>query len=645
MRKGLLFTLCLSILLSGFSQFDEELKHHSEDEINRYTKSIFQTDNIFNYHYDIVFHRIEHSVNPNQNYISGSVTSYFVPDANFGSTIRFDFSHAFTVNAILYHGDTVSYNLANYVLEIFLQGGPTAGQIDSVRIEYEGVPGGQSGFVQDYHGPLSPNVPIIYTNSEPYWSRDWWPCKQSLSDKIDSIDIILTMPQQYKSASNGLIVSDVVDAGKRTTHWKHRYPIVHYLVAYTITNYQFSMQKVEMPNGDSLEIHNYLWPEDYNNHNTPSDIIIDIMQFYNQKFLPYPYSDEKYGQATWTRNGAMENQTMTFTGNYTTTLMAHELAHHWFGNYVTCGSWPEIWLNESFATFAAAIVLEELFDESDWLNWKTSTITSVTNQLEGSVFVYDTVSASNVFNYRMVYQKGAIMLNMLRWELGDEDFYQGIQNYLLDTAIAHKFASSDQLIQHWEDEGDTSLTGFFADWLYGQGYPQYDVVFNQDNLNQLSVNIQQTTTHPSVEFFEMHVPIRFSGLTEDTILIFHHTVNDQDFMASLGFEVTDAAFDPDKWLLTRYPTINGMTSSFSSKGQFIIYPNPATKKILINCPGDQPVDLLEIYDASGKLVHQELNIYAPDGNMEMDITFLKPGKYFVSASTSIGKWSGSFIKE
>ncbi len=627
------------------AQDEQEMKDHSHSEYERYYKNLVSTSGIFDYNYNVIFQRIEHSINPYQLFIDGTVTSYFIPDANMTTSLKFDFAQSYTIDHVLYHGDTVNYTLTNYILDIALPAAPASGQVDSVEIVYEGAPPGSTGFIQDFHGPLSPTDPIIYTNSEPYWSRDWWPCKQSLTDKIDSVDIVITCPQQFRSASNGLILYDTVVNGLRTTHWQHRYPIAHYLVAYTVSNYQLHKQYVEMPNGDTLELHNYLWPEDFANNNTPGSVIIDIMEFFNERFMPYPYADEKYGQATWTRNGAMENQTMTFTGNYTTTLMAHELAHHWFGNYVTCATWQDIWLNESFATYAAALVLEELFDESDWLNWKNSTINSVTNSLDGSVFVYDTIDASSVFNYKMVYQKGAIMLNMLRWEIGDDDFFQGIRNYLGDTAVAHKFANRHQLISHWEQEADTALNDFFADWLYGEGFPVYDVVFSQEANNLLNINIKQTSTHPSVDFFEMHVPIKFSGIETDTVLVFHHLHDDQDFTALIDFQVSEAKFDPNKCLLTKNPTINGMTSAFSAPKEFSVYPNPTSSSIYLSSPGEKPIELLEIYDDAGKLVYRDEKLYEPDGTVQVDVSAFAAGTYYISITNLASNWTGSFIKK
>jgi aminopeptidase N len=600
-----------------------------QKESARYQKMIRQSGGIFQYGYNVIFQRIEHRIDPAQLYIDGSVTTWFIAEASLGTQLRFDLAQSFTIHQILYHGNNLTYTHSDKILTISLPQVIPAGTTDSVTIVYEGPPGSNTGLEQGYHGILSPNTPMVFTNSEPYFSRDWFPCKQSLDDKIDSIDIILINPAQYQTASNGLIVSETVSGGFRRTHWKHRYPIAHYLVAYAITEFSLFKQFVTMPNGDTLEIHNYLWPEDIANNNYPGNILIDIMEFYNDLFLPYPYSREKYGQATWTHGGAMENQTITFTQNYNVNLMAHELAHHWFGNYITCGSWPEIWLNESFATFAAAIVYEQFYEQAVWMNWKSSTIDYVTSDPSGSVFVNDTSSFATVFNYRLVYQKGAIMLNMLRWELGDQAFYQGIRNYLNDPDLAHGFASADDIISHWEETADTILTGFFEDWLFGEGYPVYEILFTQDADHTLHGVLSQETTHPSVDFFEMRVPVLFVGENNDTVLIIHHLTNHQSFTFQPGFEVTQTTLDPQRWLLTRDASVNKIELPANSENRIKVSPNPAKNKVTIHYPFYQHEVRITLLDQGGKTVMITQPEPQNRGVMEIDLGNFSSGIYMV----------------
>src|SRR5207253_4921949 len=123
------------------------------------------------------------------------------------------------------------------VLQVNFAGSINAGILDSISIYYKGPPA-NTGFGSFYQGTHA-GAPIIWTLSEPYGSRDWWPCKNGLDDKADSIDIFVTNPVTYKAASNGILQSKTITNGgtKITAHWKHRYAIATYLMCFAVTNY------------------------------------------------------------------------------------------------------------------------------------------------------------------------------------------------------------------------------------------------------------------------------------------------------------------------------------------------------------------------------------------------------------------------
>src|SRR5690606_1979392 len=139
---------------------------------------------------------------------------------------------------------------------------------------------------------------------------------------------------------------------------------------------------------------------------------------------PYPFPSEKYGHAQFSWPGGMEHQTMSFMGNFAFELIAHELIHQWFGNMVTCGSWQDIFLNEGFATYLTGVCVENLLEEQWWDRWKSVRKDIVFEKPDGSIFVSDTTEVPVIFNGRLTYTKGAYLLHMLRWILGDESFFR-----------------------------------------------------------------------------------------------------------------------------------------------------------------------------------------------------------------------------
>ncbi|NJO89138.1 MAG: M1 family metallopeptidase [Chloroflexia bacterium] len=316
-------------------------------------------------------------------------------------------------------------------------------------------------------------------------------------DKADSIDLVIIHPTTYKAAGNGKLISENVINGKMHTHWKHRHPITAYLVAFAVTNYSTYSDYVPMDDGDPIEILNYVYPEDlsYAKVNTPATI--EIMQLYNRLFITYPYRDEKYGHAQFGWGGGMEHQTMSFMVNFGFGLIAHELAHQWFGDYITCNSWKNIWLNEGFATYCESLTHEFGLSGENWANWKRNEINYITEEPGGSLFVNDTTSENAIFSGRLSYAKGGMVLHMLRGEVGDTAFFRGIRNYLQDEKLANAFASTENLQAHMEGESGKDLDYFFKDWVYGQGYPSYSFYWGQDENGIGTIKITQTQSHSS----------------------------------------------------------------------------------------------------------------------------------------------------
>ncbi len=572
-------------------------QHHHEDLIN------FRT-NEFTLDYDVKYHRMDWEVDPSQYYIKGTVTTYFTPVVSNFQDLNFDFSATLNVNQITYHGQPVTYSqLGNDNLLINLPSIIAEGQVDSVTISYEGVPTetGFGSFIQTTHN----DDPIVWTLSEPYGAKEWWPCKQDLNDKVDSIDVYVRTPEAYRVASNGVLTSETIVGADKIYHWRHRYPIPAYLVAIAVTNYAVYSDYVPVDGAEPIEVLNYVFPESLASAQNQTPQIIEIMELFNDLFGLYPFADEKYGHAQFGWGGGMEHQTMSFMVNFSYGLMAHELAHQWFGDKVTCSSWEDIWLNEGFATYLTGLTNEYLGSEQEWTNWKQGRINSIVSQPDGSVWVDDTTSVGRIFSGRLSYNKGSMLLHMLRWKIGDEDFFQGIRNYHNDPDHAFAYAYTSDLQDALEGQSGQDLDEFFDDWFYGEGYPSYNVKWAPTE-SGIRILLEQTTSDPSVDFYEMPVPIRVFGESQQMDLRLDHEFSGQFFDVELPFQPESIEFDPELWLVSTNNVIEEVTTGLSDplqETEVQVFPNPVKHLLevqLLN--GAQAIDYIDVFDVNGRLL-------------------------------------------
>ena len=571
--------------------------------------------------YDLVYQRMDWEVNPNVNYITGNVISHFKPTENL-SDLEFDLSTDLIVNSVTYHGLPAQFSqIAGDILRITLPIEVAAMQLDSVSVNYEGTPPntGLGSFVQSTHN----ESPIIWTLSEPYGAKDWWPCKQNLQDKVDSIDVFVTTPQAYKAVSNGLLVSEINEGSNTVFHWKHRYPIATYLICMAVTDYEVYSNLVPFDN-HTVEVVNYVYPEDFATAQSVTPDVVAQMQLYASLFGDYPFKLEKYGHAQMGWGGGMEHQTITFMGGWNYELMAHELAHHWFGDKVTCGSWEDIWLNEGFATYLSGLCYEFLLPQY-WMSFKEQRIANVVSQPDGSVLCGDTSDIGRIFSGRLSYAKGAMVLHMMRWVIGDSAFFAATRNYLTDAGNAYAFARTPELKAHMEAASGQNLSWYFDDWFTGEGYPSYTVDWQQTPNGMVSLIVNQSQSHSSVDFFELPIPIRFSNQSQDTIITFNHTFSGQVFTTQLPFEVNDVVFDPELRIISANNTITSISENPKFE-RIEILPNPVSESFSLSRV-DPRVSSVQLHNLSGKMVYS-YPISAIQNNAFM-LPSLASGLYFV----------------
>lgn len=639
------FAAVLSLLtLSGKAQTlsfnPADINTIAEAEAKAYTFGLLSPQVAPSENYDVQYHRLELTIDPSVRYIKGKVTTYFQTLAANFSAIHFDLNEPLRVDSVLYKGKRISYNHANQVLRINLPNALARFVRDSLTIFWQGEPdnNGFGSFEQTTHS----GAPVIWTLSEPYGARDWWPCKQTLTDKIDSLDMWITCRKDYKAASNGVLVAEVEKGANKTYQWKHRYPIANYLVAFAVTNYERYTEYANLKSG-RMPIENYVYPESKSSAQTGTQALIPVIELFDSLFIDYPFHKEKYGHAQFSWGGGMEHQTMTFVINYGYELLAHELAHQWFGDHTTCGSWEDIWLNEGFATYLSGLAYE-FRQPQYWYGFKSGRINSATSQAGGSVFVTDTSSVNRIFSSRLSYNKGAMLLHMLRWKLGDEAFFQGVRNYLKAPEHAYGFAKTPQFKAHLEAAGKQDLTEFFKDWYYGQGYPTYQINVRQEGDQKVIIRLNQTTSHSSVSFFEMPVPIVLTGAAGKTYEArLDNTFNGQEFTVYPGFNVIQAQFDPNLWLVARTSGLTVGTTEVQ-KGGFALYPNPTTdltRLVLEERAGN--IHRVQVSSVNGALVNAPVQVLN-QREARVDLSGLPMGMYFVRVESEKGVWVQSVVR-
>lgn len=588
--------------------------------------------------FDLTYLRLLFTVDPAEHFITGSIMNHFRVLSKPPHSLSFDMHDSLKINIIRYRDTTISdFTHQNNILTFTLTEEMALGTLDSVMIDYQGVP------VMDGLGSFSTSehegVPLLATLSQPYGAKDWWPCKQNLNDKIDSVLIVVTCPEKYRTASNGVLIAENVCHGNRVMQWKHDHPIAAYLIAIAVTNYEVYRDYVSLGDdysGDSIEILNYVYPEDLEEVKNATPGIIEVFHLYNRLFGLYPYADEKYGHAQWEWGGGMEHQTMSFMGSFGHDLMAHELAHQWFGDYVTCASWADIWLNEGFATYLTGITYEHMFNGIYWDQFKWKSINRILEEPDGSVYCTDTTDIDRIFDARLSYSKGAMVLHSLRWEIGDEAFFQGIRNYY--KAFANSYANTHDFMLQMEAAADTSLQEFFKDWVYGQGYPEYQFSYSQKQNNELEITIYQSQSHPSVDFFQMHIPFTIRGIQKDTTIIVHHTKNAQSFTVNPGISLSKILLDPDRWIITKNPIIVGTkdnrTSLSNHEKRIKFYPNPAKNFITVELPKHKEASKVQLINQAGQILIQKA-LTPGQNKAQFDIRSISNGLYYIKANQQI----------
>lgn len=488
--------------------------------------------------YDVRWYDLDLVFSTSASQVSGSVKTRATVLVGPLSTLDLDLYSNMVVDQVQAGGVTVTWSRVGDILTVNLNRAYFIGETVEVRVTYHGTPvPGSFGF-QVVNGRN-----IIWSLSEPYGARTWWPCKDVPEDKADSVTIRYTVPTGMKTASNGMR-RDASDNGiLATSYWGETYPIATYLVSIASYPYTQTLDWYRPTLTDSMRIEFYNYPESAPGVAAVQAKVKDMIAAFTPRFGAYPFLQEKYGHAEFPFSGGMEHQTCTSLGAFNEYIVAHELGHQWWGDKVTCRDFHEIWLNEGFATFSEAVWSESQGGAAAYHQ-------DVHNNMfygPGSVWVADDQNSSRIFDSYLSYDKGSLVLHMLRHALGDAVFFDALRQY--GAAYAYGTATTANFRDVCEAVSGRDLDKFFQQWVYGERYPIYFSSWTSAPAGggfDVTLTLEQ---RQSWQLFTMPVDVRIETAGGPQDFVVPDSLASQTFVLHVNAQPLSVEIDPDHWIL------------------------------------------------------------------------------------------------
>ncbi len=511
--------------------------------------------------FDVKFYSLDLTLSDTSSYLKGSA-AIGIEILSLSDSVCFDLGSQLKVERVMHNGKESIFVHANDLLEV--RGGFQPGKLDTIIVFYHGDGNDKEEFGALFNYNYASFGGFTFSLTEPYSAKYWFPCKQKLADKADSVFINISVPKHLKVGSNGLLM-DVkeIDSVFHQFQWKSLYPTAYFLVSVAVGNYTDYSFKVELPyTENSLPVVNYIYNDSvYLRNNKPDiDTTAHLIRLFSELFGPYPFINEKYGHCLAPMGGGMEHQTMTTLSNFGFELVAHELAHQWFGNMVSCSQWNHIWIHEGFASYGEYLALEFSGYPDEAAQWLEDAMERSRQAQSGSVHVpeMEVHDASRIFNHQLSYKKGAVLVHMLRKELNNDTLFFDLLKVFLQT-YAYKVASADDFKNLAEKMTGRSFDTFFQQWYYGSGYPFIEAEWQQcDEI--LKLRVQQTPSKGSgSEFFQFTLPCRISSEYGDTLVYLPVNAVQSEFEIDLKHTVQEIMLDPDHHFLIELGRIYSKT--------------------------------------------------------------------------------------
>lgn len=629
--------------MRGQEHFCAQHKQHSSKQIFGKTATIGQQALMDAY--DVVYHHLDVQVERDTTFIAGNVQTLVRVTANQLDTFGFELHRNLSIDSVeLPGGENLNVSRILDFAYVLLPSTLTKNQWIDVKIYYHGIPpkAASAAIGAGFSSKASPSWGnrATWSLSQPYSTYEWWPCKQALQDKIDSLRVSITTSNENKAGSQGLLQQVVnLPNNKVRYEWKSMYPISSYLVSVAVGQYAEYKTYAHM-DGDSILIQDYV----YNNPLTLQAIqpILDqtapMIEAFSAKFGNYPFAAEKYGHSMAPFSGGMEHQTMTTIGIFNFGIVAHELGHQWWGDHVTCATWQDIWLNEGFASYCEYLAYE-------WLDSAGAKplMQQVHNRVKawpvGSIWFTDTTDVERIFSSRLTYDKGNAFVHILRYEVNNDSLFFAFLKHFQQT-FAFQNANTLQFKQTLEQFTGLDFTRVFAQWFYGEGFPVFEVIWKQEN-DTVYIKTTQTGSAEITPLFNTPVDYRiYYNNTFKQVRVLHDSAT-RHYKIPVAGLVGSVQIDPDNWIINDATILQDNTTGLRAKQaatlQLQVFPNPSSGMLEIK--SNSRNGMLYLSDIAGREVYQ--HPFATQLNLEE----IEAGTYFLTLKTSEGSVTLKIIKQ
>ena len=501
---------------------------------------------------DVLHYNLRITIQPEQKLVSGDVTITALIKTDSLSEIMLNLYQNMFVDSLFIANTPCTYTQLPTNIEIRTNRLYRSHDTVSIRIVYHGTPK-NIGFSSFQFGEFN-GTPLTATLSEPYYSSTWFPCDDRPDDKA-LLDMYITSDSVFTSVSNGKLIEVLSHGDKKTYHWKTVYPIAPYLICFYSSKYTRFTDTYISADKDTMPIEYYVTPKHLEAAKKDFEGQPKMIAFFSKLFGEYPFIKEKYGIAEFLwQGGAMEHQTIIGIGtsfvrghrNYDE-VYVHELAHHWFGDAVSPRSWKDIWLNEGFATYSEALYNEAQNGKAA-LEAKMGTLTLL--KYEGTIY-----SPKGDMFSPTIYNKGAWILHMLRFEAGDSCFFHILRTYY--NTYKYGNASTKDFTDIAERLSEKNLTQFFDQWIYtGTNVILADYTWKMDAVDgdstkgyTITLSIQQKQTDYPCYKFPLEIEFDYGEKSMNTSQKVYIDNVKQTFVLHAEKKPNAITIDPHKWIL------------------------------------------------------------------------------------------------